>query len=145
MALKACIDRNIRAVGICDTKEHQKFAMQNLVGWVHTQNLINMANAPQKPQELIEYEKRLRTGAGQQSPATTPGQQSPATTLGQQSPATTLLIGAAVRTPVAVNANQTAEASSSMTSAIIPSPAAVVTAMPPNAAGAIRGFGAMAL
>ena len=104
-----------------------------------------MANAPQKPQELIEYEKRLRTGAGQQSPTTTPGQQSPTTTLGQQSPATTPLIGAAVRTPVAVNANQTAEASSIMTSAIIPSPAAVVTAMPPNAAGAIRGFGAMAL
>ena len=31
VALKACIERNIRAVGICDTKEHRKFAMQNLV------------------------------------------------------------------------------------------------------------------
>ena len=110
-----------------------------------------MANAPQKPQELIEYEKRLRTGAGQQSPVTTPGQQSQATTLLQESSATTPLTAGAVvgtpamRTPVAVSANQTAESSSSTSSAIIPSPAAVVTAMPPNAAGAIRGFGAMAL
>ena len=72
VALKACIERNIRAAGICDTKEHQKFAMQNLVEWVHAQNLINMANAPKKPQELIEYEKQLATKVGQQRPATTP-------------------------------------------------------------------------
>ena len=112
------IERNIRAVGICDTKEHRQFAMQNLKEWVRTQNLINMANAPEKPQELIECEKQLTTKVGQQSPATT---------------------------PVKVNADQIPESSPGMTAAIIPSPASVVTAMPPTSAGGMMGFGAMAL
>ena len=118
MALKACIERNIRAVGICDTKEHRKFAMQNLVEWVRTQNLINMANAPKKPQELIEYEKQLKTNVGQQNPATT---------------------------QVKVNADQIPQSSPGMTAAIIPSPASKVTAMPPKPAGGMMGFGSMAL
>ena len=118
VALKACIERNIRAVGICDTKEHRQFAMQNLVEWVRTQNLINMANAPKKPQELIEYEKQLKTTVGQQNPATT---------------------------PVKVNADQIPESSPDMTAAIIPSPASVVTAMPPTSAGGMMGVGSMAL
>ena len=118
MALKACIERNIRAVGICDTKEHRQFVMQNLFEWVHTQNLVNLANAPKKPQELTEYEKQLATKVGQQSPATT---------------------------PVKVNANQIPEASPGMTAAIIPSPASKVTAMPPKSAGGMMGFGSIAL
>ena len=118
VALKACIERNIRAVGICDTKEHRQFVMQNLFEWVHTQNLVNMANAPKKPQELTEYEKQLGTKVGQQSPATT---------------------------PVKVNASQIPEASPGMTAAIIPSPASKVTAMPPKSAGGMLGFGSTAL
>ena len=118
VALRACVERNIRAVGICDTKEQRQFVMQNIMEWVHTQNLVNMTNAPKKPQELMEYEKQLATKVGQQSPATT---------------------------PVRVRTIQDAEPSPGMTAGVIPSPASKVKAVPPKAAGGMLGFGSVQL
>ena len=60
--LMACISRNIRAVGLCETNEHRKFVMQQLISYVRAQRLVNMSTAPAKAQELVEWERKMQTG-----------------------------------------------------------------------------------
>ena len=59
MSLQGCIERNIRAIGFCETKEHRTFVFDNLVEWVKSQRLVPAESAPKKPAEIIEFERNM--------------------------------------------------------------------------------------
>ena len=59
--LMACIERNIRAVGICETNDHRKFVMQQLINFVRAQRLVNMSSAPVKAAEMVKWESAMKT------------------------------------------------------------------------------------
>ena len=61
VSLQACIERNIRAIGFVETKEHRAFVFDNLVQWVKAQRLVPAESAPKKPAELIAYERGMAT------------------------------------------------------------------------------------
>ena len=59
MSLQGCIERNIRAIGFCETKEHRTFVFDNLVQWVKSQRLVLAESAPKKTLEIIEFERNM--------------------------------------------------------------------------------------
>ena len=56
-AFQACIERNIRGIGFCETKEQRTFVFDNVVEWVKSQGLVPVESAPKKPPEIVEFER----------------------------------------------------------------------------------------
>ena len=59
ISLQGCIERNIRAIGFCKTKEHRTFVFDNLVQWVKSLRLVLVESAPKKPFEIIDFERNM--------------------------------------------------------------------------------------
>ena len=55
--MKGVLKKNIRGVSICRTQAHKSFQMKQLIEFVKVHRLVNVSNAPEKPAELIDYEK----------------------------------------------------------------------------------------
>ena len=78
-SLMACIERNIRAIGICETNGHRKFVMQQLINYVRAQRFVNMSAAPVKAPELLQWESKMKANANQRSNAATDSSSNAAT------------------------------------------------------------------
>ena len=59
--LKAVLRKRCWAVGICSSHEHKKLIRERLMAYVKQMHLVDLKDAPQKPQELIVWEAKRRS------------------------------------------------------------------------------------
>ena len=51
----------IRATGLCNTKAHKDWVMGNLIEYARKCRLVSVADAPKKPQALLDWEHKATT------------------------------------------------------------------------------------
>ena len=57
---KAVLRKRCWGVGVCASAEHRKFVRDRLMEYAQHMGLVDMKDAPQKPQELIVWESKRR-------------------------------------------------------------------------------------
>ena len=58
---KAVLRKRCWGVGICSSKEHKKLIRDRLMMYTRQMHLVDLKDAPQKPQELIVWESKRRS------------------------------------------------------------------------------------